>query len=88
MDPGKSRPSIHEDLFPIVGPEGMHVEFKGRSTVLSQGDLAESVFYILKGKVKLTVLSKQGKEAIVGALNGGSFFGEGCLGLVIRFIKL
>jgi len=55
------------------------VEFKRRSTVFSQGDPAESVFYILKGKIKLTVLSKQGKEAIVGVLNGGSFFGEGCL---------
>ena len=55
------------------------MEFKRRSTVFSQGDPAESVFYILKGKIKLTVLSKQGKEAIVGVLNGGSFFGEGCL---------
>jgi CRP-like cAMP-binding protein len=35
--------------------------------------------YILEGKVKLTVLSKQGKEAIIGVLNGGSFIGEGCL---------
>src|SRR5208282_1132653 len=55
-----------------------------RSTVFSQGDPAESVFYILKGKVKLTVLSKQGKEAIVGVLNGGSFFGEGCLAGQLR----
>ncbi|MGA3323699.1 MAG: Crp/Fnr family transcriptional regulator [Terriglobia bacterium] len=79
MEPGKNRPSIHEDLLPVVGPEGTRVEFKRRSTVFSQGDPAESVFYILKGKIKLTVLSKQGKEAIVGVLNGGSFFGEGCL---------
>jgi CRP-like cAMP-binding protein len=79
MESGKSRLSIHEELLPIVGPEGVREEFKRKSTVFSQGDPAESVFYILKGKVKLTVLSKQGKEAIVGVLNGGSFFGEGCL---------
>jgi CRP-like cAMP-binding protein len=79
MEPGKSRLSIHEELLPLVGSEGVRVELKRKSIVFSQGDPAESVFYILKGRVKLTVLSKQGKEAIVGVLNEGSFFGEGCL---------
>jgi len=62
-----------------VAPEGEHREYKKRTAVFSQGDPADSVFYILKGKVKLTVVSKEGKEAIVALLDTGSFFGEGCL---------
>ena len=50
-----------------------------KQKVFSQGDSADSVFYIQKGKVKLTVLSKSGKEATIGVLNEGDFFGEGCL---------
>jgi len=44
-----------------------------------QGDPADAIFYIHKGKVKLTVVSKQGKEAVVAILGAGDFFGEGCL---------
>ena len=47
--------------------------------VFSQGDPADSVFYIQKGKVKVTVVSKQGKEAVVAILGTNDFFGEGCL---------
>ena len=47
--------------------------------VFSQGDPADSVFYIQKGQVNLRVVSEQGKEAIVALLDAGSFFGEGCL---------
>jgi len=47
--------------------------------VFLQGDPADSVFYIQKGKIKLTVVSKQGKEAVVAILGAGDFFGEGCL---------
>src|SRR5581483_10949712 len=47
--------------------------------IYSQGDAADSVFYIHKGKVKLTVLSRQGKEAVVAILGAGDFFGEGSL---------
>jgi CRP/FNR family cyclic AMP-dependent transcriptional regulator len=47
--------------------------------VIEQGDVADTVFYIQKGRVKLTVLSEQGKEAVVGILEPGQFFGEGCL---------
>jgi CRP-like cAMP-binding protein len=47
--------------------------------IFSQGDTADAVFYVQAGRVKLTVLSQQGKEAVVGILNHGSFFGEGCL---------
>ena len=47
--------------------------------VFSQGDPADAVFYIQKGKVKVTVTSEQGKQAVVGILGPGEFFGEGCL---------
>src|ERR1041384_4274586 len=47
--------------------------------IFSQGDPADAVFYIHKGKVKLTVFSRQGKEAVVAILGAGDFFGEGCL---------
>ncbi|TPN01717.1 Crp/Fnr family transcriptional regulator [Mesorhizobium sp. B2-1-3A] len=48
-------------------------------TVYSQGDPADSVFYIQKGKVKVSIVSEQGKEAIVALHQSGDFFGEGCL---------
>jgi CRP/FNR family transcriptional regulator, cyclic AMP receptor protein len=47
--------------------------------IFSQGDAADAVFYIQAGRVKLTVRSQHGKEAVVGVLEYGSFFGEGCL---------
>jgi len=47
--------------------------------VFSQGDVADAVFYIQKGKIKLSVISERGKEAVVGILGPGHFFGEGCL---------
>jgi CRP/FNR family transcriptional regulator, cyclic AMP receptor protein len=48
-------------------------------TVFAQGDAADSVFYIQKGRVKLSVVSRQGKEAVVAILDAKDFFGEGCL---------
>ena len=47
--------------------------------IFSQGEDADTVFYIQKGRVKVVVLSGQGKEAVVGILEAGQFFGEGCL---------
>ena len=55
------------------------LEFRKQQTLFSQGDPADAVFYILKGKIKLTVLSKQGKEAVIALLGPDDFFGEGCL---------
>ena len=54
-------------------------KFSKGQIVFAQGDPADSVFYIQKGKIKLTVVSEGGKEAIVGVLESGQFFGEGCL---------
>src|SRR5438445_10360582 len=47
--------------------------------IFSQGDPAESVFYIQQGRVKLRVISKQGKEAVIAILGAGEFLGEACL---------
>src|SRR5712675_296805 len=47
--------------------------------IFSQGDVADTVLFIQKGKVKITVLSEHGKEAVVGIVSAGQFFGEGCL---------
>jgi CRP/FNR family transcriptional regulator, cyclic AMP receptor protein len=53
--------------------------FLKRQTIFAQGDPSDSVFYIKEGKVRLTVVSQIGKEATIGILNKGDFFGEGCL---------
>jgi len=53
--------------------------FPKKRTIFVQGDSSDAVFYIQNGKVKLTVVSKIGKEATIGILNEGDFFGEGCL---------
>src|SRR6202140_1244335 len=53
--------------------------FSKKQTIFVQGDSSDAVFYIQKGKVKLTVVSQAGKEATIGILNEGDFFGEGCL---------
>jgi CRP/FNR family cyclic AMP-dependent transcriptional regulator len=53
--------------------------FPKTRTIFAQGDLSDAVFYVQKGKVRLTVVSKTGKEATIGILNEGDFFGEGCL---------
>src|SRR6202051_2207222 len=55
------------------------LKFHSNQNVFAQGEVADTVFYIQKGRVKLTVLSEQGKEAVVGILEPGQFFGEGCL---------
>jgi CRP-like cAMP-binding protein len=54
-------------------------EYKADEPVFSQGDAADAVFYVQAGKVKLTVVSKSGKEAVIAILPEASFFGEGCL---------
>jgi CRP-like cAMP-binding protein len=55
------------------------VEYRESESIFVQGDIANAIFYIKKGKIKLTVLSDEGKEAIVAILKEGDFFGEGCL---------
>ena len=52
------------------------VEVRANSTIFSQGDPADAVFYLQKGKIKVAVVSKQGKEATVALLGRGDFLGE------------
>jgi CRP/FNR family transcriptional regulator, cyclic AMP receptor protein len=54
-------------------------DYRNNQNVFLQGEVADSVFFIQKGRVKLTVTSEHGKGAVVGMLNEGQFFGEGCL---------
>jgi CRP-like cAMP-binding protein len=62
-----------------IGEGRRVVAFPKKSTIFAQGDAANAVFYIQEGKVRLTVVSKIGKEATLGILNPGEFFGEGGL---------
>jgi CRP-like cAMP-binding protein len=62
-----------------VGSGKTNLTCPNKQILFSQGDKADAVFYIQAGKVKLTVVSQQGKEAIVAILEPGGFFGEGCL---------
>ena len=62
-----------------VGDGRTIADYRKNQKVFSQGDPADAIFYIQNGKVKLTVISQQGKEAVVGILGTGDFFGEGCL---------
>ena len=62
-----------------VGAGKTILEFQENQNVFAQGDVADTVFYIQKGRVKLTVMSEQGKEAVVGILEPSQFFGEGCM---------
>jgi CRP/FNR family cyclic AMP-dependent transcriptional regulator len=62
-----------------VGRGRSQADYQKKRAIFSQGDPADAVFYIQKGKVKLTVVSSQGKEAVIALLGAGDFFGEGCL---------
>jgi CRP/FNR family transcriptional regulator, cyclic AMP receptor protein len=62
-----------------VGDGKTIAKYQKDQIVFAQGDAADAVFYIQEGRVKLTVVSEQGKEAVVGILEPKQFFGEGCL---------
>jgi CRP/FNR family transcriptional regulator, cyclic AMP receptor protein len=62
-----------------IGAGRKRMVVPGRQSIFAQGEDADAVFYIQKGKVRLTVVSKVGKEATIGILSQGSFFGEGAL---------
>jgi CRP/FNR family transcriptional regulator, cyclic AMP receptor protein len=66
-------------FFTQVGAGKAIQEYRKNQVIFAQGEVADSVFYIQKGRVKLTVISEQGKEAVVAILETGQFFGEGCL---------
>ena len=76
----KRRPSFDPKSFLAMVGEGRSLgRYRKGQIVFSQGDPADEVFYIQKGKVKVTVISERGKEAVVAILAADEFFGEGCL---------
>jgi CRP-like cAMP-binding protein len=81
--PGKQAtalPAFHAQAFlDSAGVARRVVEFCAHAVIYSQGDPADTVLYIQKGGVQLSVLSEAGKQAIVAALGAGEFFGEGAL---------
>ena len=84
MKLGKSlaRPTSAFDAQDFLDSSGIAktvVEYARGETIFSQGDICEDVLYIQTGGVKLSVLSKTGREAVVAMLGPGDFFGEGCL---------
>jgi CRP/FNR family transcriptional regulator, cyclic AMP receptor protein len=62
-----------------VGTGKTILDYRKNQVVFRQGEIADKVFYIQKGRIKVVVLSELGKEAVVGILESGQFFGEGCL---------
>jgi CRP-like cAMP-binding protein len=63
-----------------IGSRRSSREYRNKQPIFSQGDAADAMFYVEAGNVKLTVLSKRGKKAVIAIFRQGDFFGEGCLG--------
>src|ERR1700738_937433 len=66
-------------LPPTIGQGRKSLTVSKKKRIFTQGDSADAVFYVQKGKVRLTVVSKTGKEATIGIVSEGNFFGEGAL---------
>src|SRR6266702_3948875 len=76
----KRKPEFDPQAFLAKADGGRTIsKYQKDQTVFSQGEAADAVFYIQQGKIKITVVSEQGKEAVVAILGTGDFFGEGCL---------
>ena len=68
-----------KEVLSTVGGGQSSSDYRKDQNVFRQGDPADAVFYIQSGKAKKTVVSEQGKEAVVALMDAGDFFGEGCL---------
>src|SRR5450759_2338111 len=73
-----------QDFLAKVGLGKTISRYRKDQIVFAQGEVADTIFYIQRGRVKVVVLSDQGKEAVVGILEPGQFFGEGCLKVLDR----
>ena len=82
----KRRPAFNAKAFlASVGEGRSSAKYRKGQIIFAQGDPADAVFYVQAGKVKVTVVSNQGKEAVVAIQGTGEFFGEGCLtGQLVR----
>jgi CRP/FNR family cyclic AMP-dependent transcriptional regulator len=79
MNRKKKLPFDPKKFLTQAGEGKMISKYRKDQIVFSQGQVADAVFYIQQGKIKLTVVSEQGKEAVIAILEPGQFFGEGCL---------
>jgi CRP/FNR family transcriptional regulator, cyclic AMP receptor protein len=76
----KEKPGLDPRVFLDSAARGRTLaNYSKNFGIFLQGDPADAIFYIRTGKIKLTVVSRQGKEAVVALLGAGDFFGEGCL---------
>jgi CRP-like cAMP-binding protein len=75
----KSREFDPSTFLATIGEGRKSLTVSRKQSIFTQGDAADAVFYIQKGKVRLSVVSKTGKEAVLGILSEGNFFGEGSL---------
>ncbi len=76
----RGKASFDPKMFLTTAGEGKSIsKYRKDQVVFSQGQVADAVFYVQQGKVKLTVVSEQGKEAVIAILGPGQFFGEACL---------
>ena len=79
MNLGRVRPFDATAFLNAPGVAGKVVEYRSAAAIYAQGDPSDSILYIQQGSVKLSVLSRGGKEAVIGVLGAGDFFGEGAL---------
>ena len=79
MDERKSQPVDWEAILSGISQGKTVKEYSANRNIFRQGDPADSVFFLRRGSVKLSVISNQGKEAIIAIQTAGDFFGEGCL---------
>jgi CRP/FNR family transcriptional regulator, cyclic AMP receptor protein len=75
----KNRNFDPDAFLATIGAGRKILSFSKKQAIFAQGDSTDAVFYIREGKVRLSVVSSNGKEATIGILGGGDFFGEGCL---------
>jgi CRP-like cAMP-binding protein len=68
-----------EAFLTTVGAGRLMINYRPDEAVYRQGDPADAVYYVQSGRVQITVLSRQGKQGVIGAFGPGEFFGEGCL---------
>src|SRR5580698_9813284 len=79
MQHAPAKPFDTAAFLSFISPERKAVYFPEKQIIFSEGERSDSIFYIERGTVKLTVTSRQGKEAIIGVFSRGDFFGESCI---------
>src|SRR5438477_8660027 len=73
------KPFDPEIFLSVVGTGKTVSKYRKGEVIFAQGEMADSIYYLQRGRVKVVVLSEQGKEAVVGLIEAGQFFGEGCM---------